>query len=371
MARNLRILYVDTDTVWRGGQEQLLSLMKGMKARNHDVWLAAPPRAPLSQRATQSGVGHLPYHQRSELSPAAFRLIFRWLRCGGFQVVHFNTPKPILWGALAARIVRVPAVVASRRVNFKPRTRVSALKYGRLVDLTLSVSESIRQTLLASGVPENRVRTVYEGVDLEWLDHLAPAPPLFSGSAFRIGCVAFLSQEKGHCYLLRAVSLIRPHFPALKLIFIGEGPLLEPLQEEAKRLNIADIVLFTGFRNDCEALMKQLDIFCLPSLSEGLSSAVLSAMATRLPVVASRLGGLPELVKDLENGFLVPPADPPALAEALEKLLTSRELRRRMGATGRTAVEKHFTVRQKLELTENVYRELLERSAFSYHRSRK
>lgn len=134
---------------------------------------------------------------------------------------------------------------------------------------------------------------------------------------------------------------------------------MSTLKARVRELGIDEKVTFTGFRSDSEALMKTFDIFCLPSLSEGLSSAILVAMASKLPIVATRVGGIPELVIDGETGVLVPPDDADQLAAGLCKVLESPQLRKKMGCAGRQRIEETFTLERKLNETEKLYLSML------------
>ena len=174
-----------------------------------------------------------------------------------------------------------------------------------------------------------------------------------------VGIVAHLSSEKGHGTLLRAIAELKDSCPETLLLIVGDGELRAELEDAVKDLGISDLVEFLGFRSDVEGLIKQCDIFCLPSLSEGLSSAILAAMAARLPVIATSVGGIPELVQDNVTGKLVNPNQPQELAVALEALLKDPVLRTRMGKSGRQRVESHFTLKQKLDATERAYEKLL------------
>ncbi len=200
---------------------------------------------------------------------------------------------------------------------------------------------------------------VYEGVDLAWIDRLSPSelPTLVNRPI--VGIVAHLSGEKGHENLIRAAASLRGEFPDALYAIVGEGALKDQLVEMVESLDLKDQFVFTGFRHDSEALMKTFDVFCLPSLSEGLSSAILSAMACSLPVIATSVGGIPELVIEGKTGFLVPPNDSDNLAEALKRVLESPKLRSQLGEAGRLRVEKYFTIRRKIERTASLYQILL------------
>ncbi len=357
----LSLLYVDTEKFWRGGQEQLFSLMKGMKEAGHDVCLAAPATAPLKDRAAAIGIDTFAFRQRSEFSPLALWRMGRILRSRRFDVVHFNTPKSIIVGAAASWLIPVPVRISSRRVNFPLSSRFSALKYNLLQDGIVTVSDTIRGTLLSAGINPSLVTVIYEGVDLAWIDNLQPVEPLKQPAEVLVGMVAHLSQEKGHSILLRAAACLRERFPEARYLLVGNGELREQLESLTEQLGLRERVRFAGFRSDCEALMKQFDVCCLPSLSEGLSSAILAAMANSLPVVATRVGGIPELVISGQTGLLVEANDSEALAQALAELLSSADLRRLYGAEGRRRVEAHFTISRKLDETERFYSTLLHR----------
>jgi len=363
--RPFEILYVDTEQVWRGGQQQLLDLMTGMTTRGHSVWLAARNTSALFQRASEGKIKVVHFQQRHELSLLACYRIWRILTDRYFDIVHSNTPRPLIAVGLAARLARTPVVLCSRRVDFPLRSRLSAIKYNWATDRIFPVSSSIQRTLARGGVKNSKIQVVYEGVDLQWIDKQQTGPLTKPEGVLGIGTVAHMSPEKGHAALLEAIGILRHKFPRVHLYLVGDGSLKGDLVKKTKRLGIEEFVTFTGFRTDSEALMKQFAVFCLPSLSEGLSSAILAAMASRLPVVSTKVGGIPELVADGSTGFLVPPGDPKTLATALGKLLGDPALRTRMGEAGRKRIEDHVTVSQKLQATENSYLELLRAKGIS------
>lgn len=359
LLRRLKILYVDTEDVWRGGQEQLFDLMTGMKARGHSVWLAAGESSAIFQRAAEAGIVVFGSNQHLELSIPVFLRTLRILKNGQFDIAHSNTPRSIVAVGLAARMAGTPAVFSSRRVDFPLRSRLSAFKYNWGTDRVLAISGSIKKTLTRGGVDPSIIQTIYEGVDLDWIDRQYPEPVTGTNQEPVIGTVAHMSPEKGHSVLLDAFAILRGRFPRVRLCLIGDGSQKDALKEQAKRLDIEGCVTFSGFRTDSEALMKRFELFCLPSLSEGLSSAILNAMASRLAVVATNTGGIPELVSDESTGLLVPPGDPERLAAALGRLLEDSDLCKRMGEAGRERIEDHFTASQKLNAIEKSYLELL------------
>jgi glycosyltransferase involved in cell wall biosynthesis len=358
-AKQLKILYVDTEEVWRGGQEQLFTLMLGIKERHHQVCLAAPAESPLSARAREKGIETVPFRQKNEFSLTAVLNLRDILRNRDFHIISVNTPRAIFSGGLASKLRGVPLRICSRRVNFPLKSSLSRLKYNWFQDRVITVSLSIQETLIEGGVRPDLVQVIYEGVDLDWIDTHQSASVLKVGERLKVGTVAYLSPEKGHHVLLEAAARIISRFPEVVFVLVGKGESMSELREKIRELDIEDHVIFTGFRDDIEALMKEFDIFCLPSLSEGLSSAILVAMASSLPVVATRVGGIPELVVDGESGVLVPANDARQLAAALGQVLESQSLRRRLGQAGRRRVEQKFMLQRKLDETEQLYLSLL------------
>ena len=357
--RSLKILYVDTDRVWRGGQEQLFSLILGIRDRQHQVWLAAPSDSPLSGKARQSGIETYSFGQRNEVSPWAFLQLWKILGKQDFDIIHLNTPCPLVLGGLASKLRGVPLRVCSRRVNFPLSTPLSRLKYNWMQESVVTVSVSIRRTLIEGGVRPELIKVICEGVDLDWVDSQKAPAFDYGNSGLVVGTVAHLSSEKGHHTLLEAVSRVLSRVPDVHFVLVGGGVLMSTLKARVKELGIDEKVTFTGFRSDSEALMKNFDVFCLPSLSEGLSSGILVAMASRLPIVATQVGGIPELVIDGETGVLVPPDDADQLADGLCKVLESPQLRKKMGCAGRQRIEETFTLERKLNETEKLYLSML------------
>jgi glycosyltransferase involved in cell wall biosynthesis len=167
-----------------------------------------------------------------------------------------------------------------------------------------------------------------------------------------VGTVAHLSREKGLKYLVEAASLIFDVRKKLRFVIVGNGECLPELKELVRKKGLADCFQFTGFVPNTAECMRSFDVFVLPSLSEGLSSAILEAMATSLPVIATDVGGIPELVKSGDNGLLVAPGDPVGLARAIQQLADNPEESRRMG--------QQFTLERKILETERLCCSFLE-----------
>lgn len=357
----ISFLFVDTERVWRGGQEQLFTLLTGLRRRGHEIHLACPPEAPLAAQAKGERITVHPLRIRSEVSlPATLRLmsILRRVRP---QILAFNTPRAILAGTVASRFSNVRGQVIFRRVQFPLRKSLfTRLKYRWGIDCIITNSEAIRRQLQVDGLSLSSIRTVYEGVELSRFSQYSDYRRTGSGPLV-VGNVAHMSPEKGLHYLVQAAALIPEVRTRLRFVLVGDGRCLPELKDSVRALALEEIFEFPGFQSNTLDFFRRFDIFVLPSLSEGLPSAILEAMASSLPVVASRTGGIPELVIDGETGLLVPPADAAALARAIDHLAGHPDAARYMGQRGRARVEEQFTMERKILDTENICESLLHR----------
>lgn len=214
----------------------------------------------------------------------------------------------------------------------------------RRVDASVAVSEAVARALIAAGARSERVRVVPNGVDVDALERLASAPfagALPDGSGPLVVCTARLEPVKGVEYLLRAVALL----PDVRLAIAGDGSLKADLRKLATSLGVADRTSFLGHVSPVAPLLATASVVVLPSLSEGMPMVSLEAMALSRPVVASSVGGVPEVVGDGSSGLLVPPCDAVRLAEAIRAVTHDLETAKRMGALGREQVEARFTAR--------------------------
>jgi glycosyltransferase involved in cell wall biosynthesis len=213
--------------------------------------------------------------------------------------------------------------------------------------------------LVADGVPAERTVTVHEGIDV---DRVAAAPPVNVHEAFWlphdapvVGNVAALVPHKGQRHLIEAAHLVVQEFSDARFVILGEGELREPLEHLVKTHHLEKHVLLPGFRTDVFGCIKGFDLFAMSSVTEGLGTSLLDAMACSRPIVATRAGGIPEIVEDGVNGVLVPPRDHAAMAAAIVRMLRDAGLRRRMGEAGLARVRERFTVERMVAATAAVY----------------
>ena len=216
----------------------------------------------------------------------------------------------------------------------------------------MCISDDSSRTALQGGLPPRLVQTIHNGIDLERFSPAGPAP---DGPAV---IVARLAPEKDVATLLRAAAVARSAQPDFRLEIAGDGPCRTELERLAAELGLADGVRFLGPVRDVPALLRRARLFVLSSLTEGISLTLLEAMASALPVVATRVGGNGEVVTEGETGLLIPAGDPAALAEGMLALWNDPGRRVEMGRAARRRVEEEFDVRRMVARYENLYEQL-------------
>ncbi len=354
-------LHIDTARTWRGGQNQVLTTVMGLRALGHRTMLVAHSGGELRQRAAE-GLDLIPLAPKTEMDLSAAWRLSRIVKQLKPDIVHAHDPHGVAMAALALSMstqLAKPPLVAARRVDFHLKgNSLSRWKY-RQVDCFICASEAIRQMLVADGVPAVRAITVHEGIDLErvdaapsaklhedlWLPHHAPI----------VGNVAALVPHKGHRHFIEAARLVLPHVPDARFVIAGEGELRPALERQIKEHHLEKHVLLAGFRLDVLSLHKAFDVFVMSSITEGLGTSLLDAMAAAKPIVATTAGGIPEVVVDGDTGFLVPPRDHEAMADAIITLLKDEGLRKRMGDAGRARAQSLFSGERMVQETLRVY----------------
>ena len=354
-------LHVDTARTWRGGQNQVLLTVNGLREIGQRAALVAHPDGELRRRASE-GLELIPIAPRTEVDLSAAWRLGRVVKKLRPDVVHAHDPHGIAMAALALSFAGgapAPVLVASRRVDFHLKgNSLSRWKY-RQVDCFVAASEAIRQMLVADGIPSARTVTVHEGIDVEhaaaaervnlhevlWLPRHAPV----------VGNVAALVPHKGQRYLVEAAHLVVQVVPDARFVILGEGELREHLQRQVHEHRLEKHVLLPGFRTDILGCIKGFDLFVMSSVTEGLGTSLLDAMACGRAIVATSAGGIPEVVEDGVTGTIVPPRDPRAMAAAIVALLSDEGRRRAMADAGLARVRARFTVERMVAATASVY----------------
>ena len=355
-------LHIDTAQTWRGGQNQVLLTVNGLRAIGHRTILVAHPSGELRKRAAE-GLELVTIASRSEIDLSAAWRLSRVIRRLAPDIVHAHDAHATAMAALAVPMAgaaaQAPALVVSRRVDFHLRHHSFSRWKHRQVDCFIAASEAIRTMLVADGIPRDRVVTVHEGIDVE---HVRGVPAVnvhevcfLPHRAPLVGNVAALVPHKGQRHLVEAARLVVRELPDARFVILGEGELREHLERQIREYHLEKHVILPGFRTDVLGCIKGFDLFAMSSVTEGLGTSLLDAMACSRAIVATRAGGIPEIVDDGRTGVLVEPRDHAAMATAIVRLLKDANLRRRMGEAGLVRVSERFTVDRMIAETAEVY----------------
>lgn len=298
--------------------------------------------------------------------------VFHWLKVVRPIILHTSLFHANLIGRIVGRLAQVPIVLCSERtmaMEASWRYLLNRLTIG-MVDGVIAVSENVRDFCITQvGLPQDKMFVIYNGVETETASMKTRGQarqelglPL---DALVVGAVLRLESVKGVDDLLRAFARVEVRHPVW-LAIVGDGTEREALFALSKELGIAQRVFWAGQRNQASRLIPAFDLFVQPSRHEGMPNAVLEAMASALPIVATAVGGTPEVVVDGESGLLVPAGDLDAMAAAITRLLGDVELRHRMGQIGKQRVERFFSVEQMVLKTEQLYTNTLQKKGLFY-----
>jgi L-malate glycosyltransferase len=357
-------LHIDTARTWRGGQNQVLLTVNGLREIGQRAALVAHPDGELRKRAAE-GLELVPLAPKSEMDFTAAWRLNRVIRRLKPDVIHAHDAHGVAMAGLALSLGAgtakggEPPLVVSRRVDFHLRSNSFSRWKHRQVDCFIAASEAIRQMLIGDGVPEDRTVTVHEGIDVE---HVASIPLVDVHQAFFlphgapvVGNIAALVPHKGQRHLIEAAHIVVQKLPDVRFVILGEGELRETLERLVREYHLEKHVLLPGFRTDVLGCLKSFDVFVMSSITEGLGTSLLDAMACSRPIIATGAGGIPEVVENGVTGILVPPRDHTAMADAIVALISDTTRRQALGDAGFTRVNGTFTVERMVAATAAVY----------------
>jgi glycosyltransferase involved in cell wall biosynthesis len=303
-------------------------------------------------------------YNRPPFSPGRYlglvREGMRLVRQHGIRVLHANSAAPTQWLAPVATFTGRP-LVAHLHIDYLRRSRYALLLH--MADVVVGVSRQVTDDFVADGMPQDRLRVIYNGIDFARIPTARSDLRATLGiprDALVVASVGSLVRRKGHDLLLRAFAALPATAPAPHLVLGSDGEMRAELEALAQSLGIAERTHFLGYTDDLVAIYEAADIFALATRADAFGLVLAEAGHFGLPVVSTRVGGVPEVIADGETGLLVPPEDVPALTEALGRLTADPALRRQLGAQGRQRVDRMFTVQRMAAEFQDCYAELAE-----------
>lgn len=366
----IRVLHTESSLDLGGQELRVLREAEGMTKRGYPAILAVSPESRLRHEAERAGIPVEPVTFRQTRFAGLIVDFLRVIRRHEIRIVNTHGSLDSWTASLAARLSPTRPCVIRTRHKSTPVTNTARhrLLYKVLPHVIVTTGANVREQLIGQlGLCPSDVVSIPTGVDtavfrpaartrtLRIEVGAAPNDPL-------VGSVAFLRSYKGLTHLIDAAALVRRRHPGAKFLIVGDGPEKAQLMAKIQRLGLSSAVVLTGLRRDVPGILSELDVFVLPSIEgEGLPQALTQAMAMQRAVVATCVGGIPEVVRHGVTGLLVPAGDPEVLAHGIDTLLRDRSLRMRMGRAARERILNGYTLEQMLDQTEELYARLLGR----------
>jgi glycosyltransferase involved in cell wall biosynthesis len=359
----LRILHISTAKSWRGGEQQLAYLLEELTSQCQNFVICAEG-SEMQQHCQQKGYAHLAAKKRFSVDPGFALSIKQYSDANDIQLIHTHDSHAHSLAIIAASLFgnSLPIVV-SRRVDFPiQKSLFSQYKYNHpLVKKILCVSKEIMR-ITAPGIKDlSKLQTVYSGIDLNKFSpdsgklrkelHISP-------NTFLIGNTSAIADHKDYFTFIDAAEKALKEDPNLIFLIIGKGPMEEEIASYLRLKSLGDSVRMIGFRKDIPQVLAELDLFMITSKTEGLGTSIIDAFAAGVPVLGTKAGGIPELVKDGKTGLLCEVGDSKALSEKLIQLKKDSALRDRLTAAAAEKVKK-FSKSQTAKDSLAVYRDLL------------
>ena len=358
----LKILHVEAGMNLYGGALQVCYLMQGLSEHHHFNILVCPEDSEISRYAADVAQRVYTIPMRGDADLALIWRLRNIIRKEQPDIVHLHSRRGAdFLGAIAARLANA-RVILTRRVDNPESTLQVRIKY-RLCDKVICISEGIKAVLTKEGVPADKIVCVPSAVDTDKYNKTCDSH--WFGQEFGlpqdcrvIGMIAQFIGRKGHGYLLQAIPNILSEYPDVNFMLFGKGPLEGDIRAAAKSAGIISSMHFAGFRDDLERILPCLYAIVHPAEMEGLGVSLLQAAACGIPLVGTNVGGIPEIVRNKINGYLIPPKSPQAITDAVIRLLQDPGKARLMGQAGREYVEAKFSVTAMVAGNLEVYRSL-------------
>jgi glycosyltransferase involved in cell wall biosynthesis len=364
--RRLTVLHLNTERGWRGGENQTLQLIHGLRRRGHAAILGCQRGGRLEERAREAGVPCHALRMHGDVDPSAVLQLRRLLRDCAPDVVHYHTSHAVSLGTLAGMCGNSPPAIATKRTSFPlGGNPLSLAKYTWRVARVIAVSQQVRDMLVREGIPPQRVTVVHSGIELERFKNLEPNRGLrtrlgWNDDHFVIGNVAHLARHKGHEVLLDAFARAQRQLPQARLLLVGDGEERPALEAQALALGQTGTIHFAGFQSDVPPWLSVFDLFVLPSLSgEGSPAVVKEAWAAGIPVLSSDVEGIREIIEDERNGRIVPLGDAESMARGIIELALDPGRRASLAERGRSSAER-FSMDRMIDDMEQAYRQVVE-----------
>jgi glycosyltransferase involved in cell wall biosynthesis len=368
----INILHIYQNSKIGGVQQQLFSLLKTYNREVFNPFFCClGPKEEMGTEIEKLGIDFIALNSKRyhKFSPKIMINLYQLMKKRHIHVVRAHKYRASLYGRVAAFFARIPVVITSVHGNYRkdlrPERRIANRILSRVTDKIVAVSESIKEDIIRyDKIDPSKILVIHNGVDIlkfapDGRFHDIRKEFAITDSDVVIGFIGRLVPAKGIEYLIDAFSHLVSELKNIKLLIVGQGSLLDRLRERTHEHGINGSVLFTGERHDIPDILSGIDIFVMPSVAEGLPNSLLEAMAMRKPIIATSVGGIPEVIRNGINGLLVPPRNAESIITAIKKLLDKRHLAKKMGQSARYFVEENLSIQATTRKWESLYISLL------------
>ncbi len=373
----IKLLFAIDNLEFGGGERVFAQIINGLSPENYELCLVSNPGRELYQSLINKEVCCIPLDFSKRANPALIFKLTKIIKDKKIDIVHGQGARAEFYARIAARLAggtkyvsTIAMPVEGYDVGLLRKSIYFVLDRAtdKYVDRFIVVSDVLRNALITKRhIPSERVTKIYNGIEIDHYD------PKTTTSRIRIrdglgvnkddillGALGRMVWQKGFEFLIKCIQDVVKAHGEIKVIIVGEGLLKKDLENLCRQLKVEDKTIFAGFRSDIKEILSAVDIVVIPSLLEGFPMLTLEAMAMAKPIVATRIDGITEQITDGVEGILVPPREPIALADAINKVIENKEFARSLGLAARKKVEKEFTVEKMIDETENVYHSLLD-----------
>jgi len=372
----VKILFVIDGMEFGGGERVFTQIINGLPLDKYELFLASGPQESFYRAIAKTPIQRYPVNFSNRFNPAITYRLIKIIKDHKIDIVHGQGARAEFFARLASGLfcrskyvstIAMPVegydVGPIKRLLYKTLDCFSE----KFVSYFLVVSSVLEQTMIqAHGIPREKVVRIYNGIEI---DHYEPHDQedgrrkvrrehSINDSEILIGSLGRLVWQKGFEFFIQSIPLLIQDIRGTRFMLVGEGPLRQELESQARSLGILDRIFFTGHRNDIKDMMAAMDIIVIPSLLEGFPMITLEAMAMEKPIVTTAIDGITEQIRDGREGLLTPPKSPPALAQAVKRLVDDPDYARSLGKNARVKVVQDFSIRKMITETIKVYETL-------------
>lgn len=370
----INLLHIYQNSKIGGVQQQLLSILK-----EYDREIITPtfccfaPKGEIGIEIEKLGIDLVALNRSryNKFSPGILMDLYKLVKKKNIHIIRTHRYRANLYGRLAAWFAGSPVIIASVHDNYRTDRRLGRRIINRILskitDRMVAVSEAIKNDIIKyDNIEPSKILVIPNGIDTKKFDPERKFINVREELSIKtddivVGFIGRLVPAKGLEYLIDAVLHLKDKYKKLKLIIIGNGSIINDLKDNTRKNKVHKHVIFTGERRDIPDILSCIDIFVMPSVAEGLPNALLEAMAMGKPVVATKVGGIPEVIQNGINGLLVPPHDAGSLAEAIISLIDNDNLAKKIGQASREFILEHYSIRSTVHKWQSLYISILEK----------